>query len=162
MKIRIFIKNYHMKSFLIVFACLCLFSCKNDDEPEIDCALFDPFISNLSIKLIDSEGQNLIENNTYIADDITVLFNGNTYTNVVFNDVQGIENLITLNLIGLDGDNTLKINLSQEISDTLILNLTAESQICGWTFFTLNSANYNGVFQQIEDFNGNYLITVVK
>jgi hypothetical protein len=151
-----------MKFFLLLFCYISLFSCKNDDEPEIDCALYDPFIRSLFIKLIDSEGQNLIENNTYMADDITVLFNGYTYTNVVFNDVQGIENLITLSVIGIDGDNTLKIKLSEEITDTLILNLTADSQVCGWTFFTLNSATYNGVLQQLEDFNGNHLITVLK
>lgn len=151
-----------MKFFLLLFCYISLFSCKNDDEPEIDCALYDPFISSLFIKLIDNEGQNLIENNTYIAEDITVSFNGYNYTNVVFNDVQGIENLINLNLIGVDGDNTVKINLSQEVTDSLILNLTAESQICGWTFITLNSATYNGALQELEDFNGNYLITVVK
>ena len=109
-----------MKFFLFFFSFISLFSCKNDDEPEIDCALYDPFISRLFIKLVDGEGQNLIENNTYIADDITVLFNGYTYTNVVFNDVQGIENLITLSVIGIDGDNTLKIKLSEEVTDTLM------------------------------------------
>jgi len=124
--------------------------------------LFDPAISNLFIKLIDAEGNNLIKNETYIADDITVLFNESTYTNVVYNDVQGIENLIILNLIGIDGDNTVKINLSNDITDTLILNLTAESEVCGWTFFTLNSATYNDEIKTIEDFNGNYLISVVK
>ena len=151
-----------MKYLSIIICVLCLTSCKNHDKEEIDCALFDPAISNLFIKLIDAEGNNLIENETYIADDITVLFNESTYTNVVYNDVQGIENLIILNLIGIDGDNTVKINLSNDITDTLILNLTAESEVCGWTFFTLNSATYNDEIKTIEDFNGNYLITVLK
>ncbi len=151
-----------MKSYLILFCICCFISCKNDDKQEIDCALFDPFIPSLFIKLIDSDGNNLIENNTYKADEIKVLFNDYTYSNVVFNDVQGIENLIVLNLIGVDGENTLKIQLSNEVTDTLILNLTAESHICDWTFFKLNSAIYNGVLQELEDFNGNYLITVVK
>jgi hypothetical protein len=151
-----------MKYLSIIICVLCLTSCNNHDKEEIDCALFDPAISNLFIKLIDAEGNNLIENETYIADDITVLFNESTYTNVVYNDVQGIENLIILNLIGIDGDNTVKINLSNDITDTLILNLTAESEVCGWTFFTLNSATYNDEIKTIEDFNGNYLITVLK
>jgi hypothetical protein len=151
-----------MKYLSIIICVLCLTSCKNHDKEEIDCALFDPAISNLFIKLIDAEGNNLIENETYIADDITVLFNESTYTNVVYNDVLGIENLIILNLIGIDGDNTVKINLSNDITDTLILNLTAESEVCGWTFFTLNSATYNDEIKTIEDFNGNYLITVLK
>jgi hypothetical protein len=151
-----------MKYLSIIICVLCLTSCKNNDKEEIDCALFDPAISNLFIKLIDAEGNNLIENETYIADDITVLFNESTYTNVVYNDVQGIENLIVLNLIGINGDNTIKINLSNDITDTLILNLTTESEVCGWTFFTLNSATYNDEIKTIEDFNGNYLITVLK
>lgn len=151
-----------MKYLSIIICVLCLTSCKNNDKEEIDCALFDPAISNLFIKLIDAEGNNLIENETYIADDITVLFNESTYTNVVYNDVQGIENLIVLNLIGINGDNTIKINLSNNITDTLILNLTTESEVCGWTFFTLNSATYNDEIKTIEDFNGNYLITVLK
>ena len=151
-----------MKYLSIIICFLCLTSCKNNDKEEIDCALFDPAISNLFIKLIDAKGNNLIENETYIADDITVLFNESTYTNVVYNDVQGIENLIVLNLIGINGDNTIKINLSNNITDTLILNLTTESEVCGWTFFTLNSATYNDEIKTIEDFNGNYLITVLK
>ena len=149
-----------MKYLSIIICVLCLTSCKNKEE--IDCALFDPAISNLFIKLIDAEGNNLIENETYIADDITVLFNESTYTNVIYNDVQGIENLIVLNLIGINGDNTIKINLSNDITDTLILNLTTESEVCGWTFFTLYSATYNDEIKTIEDFNGNYLITVLK
>lgn len=152
-----------MKQPFLLFIILCIMaSCSKDEKETIDCALFDPAISNLFIKLVDAEGNNLIENETYIADDITVLFNDYLYTNVVFNDVEGIENLITLNVIGNDGDNTIKIQLSSEETDTLILNLTAESEICGWTFFSINSAIYNDIILTIEDFNGNYLITAVK
>lgn len=152
-----------MKQPFLLFIILCIIaSCSKDEKETIDCALFDPAISNLFIKLVDAEGNNLIENETYIADDITVLFNDYLYTNVVFNDVEGIENLITLNVIGNDGDNTIKIQLSSEETDTLILNLTAESEICGWTFFSINSAIYNDIILTIEDFNGNYLITAVK
>lgn len=152
-----------MKQPFLLFIILCIMaSCSKDEKETIDCALFDPAISNLFIKLVDAEGNNLIENETYIADDITVLFNDYLYTNVVFNDVEGIENLITLNVIGKDGDNTIKIQLSSGETDTLILNLTAESEICGWTFFSINSAIYNDIILTIEDFNGNYLITAVK
>lgn len=152
-----------MKQPFLLFIILCIMaSCSKDEKETIDCALFDPAISNLFIKLVDAEGNNLIENETYIADDITVLFNDYLYTNVVFNDVEGIENLITLNVIGNDGDNTIKIQLSSGETDTLILNLTAESEICGWTFFSINSAIYNDIILTIEDFNGNYLITAVK
>ncbi|WP_341215299.1 hypothetical protein [uncultured Wocania sp.] len=151
-----------MKLITLLFCVLCFTACKTDDDNGIDCDLFDPANRNLFIELVDGNGNNLIENNTFVADDIKVLFNGNTITNVVFNDVEGIENLIALSLIGEAGNNTFEIQLSSEITDTLILNLKAESQICGWTFFSLNSATYNDVLQTIEDFNGNYIISVIR
>ncbi|MGZ0015535.1 hypothetical protein [Yeosuana sp. AK3] len=151
-----------MKYFSLLVCFLCLFSCKNNDKEDIDCALFDPFIANLFVKLVDSEGNNLIENNTFIANNITILFNGNTFTNVVFTNVPGLENLMALNLIGVDGNNLFEIKLSDKETDTLIMNLTTESKVCGLTFFKLNSVTYNETFQTLENFNGNYMITVVK
>ncbi|SFZ90414.1 hypothetical protein SAMN05428642_101922 [Flaviramulus basaltis] len=151
-----------MKSFSLILCFLCLLSCKNDDESDIDCALFDPFIKNLHIKLIDNNGNNLIENETYIADDIKIKINENEYTNVVFKNVEGIKNLITLNLLGIAGENIYEVELSNNEIDTLILNLTLEPTICGFSYVTLNSASYNSVILSIEDFNGSYLLTVVK
>lgn len=151
-----------MKFFSILFCFLCLFSCKNDDKEDIDCALFDPAISNLFIKLVDSNGNNLIENEIYKADDITILLNNYTATNVVFKNIPELNNLIALNIHGENGNNTFKIKLSENETDTLVLNLTLESTICGFSFFKLNSATYNDKAQTIEDFNGNYLITVIK
>ena len=58
--------------------------------------------------------------------------------------------------------NFFEIQLSNETTDTLVLNLKVESQICGWPFFTLNSATYNNVLRTLEDFNGNYLIRVIE
>jgi hypothetical protein len=151
-----------MKYLYVIVCFLCLTSCKNDDKEDIDCALFDPAISSLFIKLVDSDGNNLIENETYKADDITVLFNNYTTTNVVFKDIPELNNLIALNIHGENGNNTFKIKLSENEIDTLILNLKAESSICNWTFFKLNSATYNGIVQTLEDFNGDYLITIIK
>lgn len=151
-----------MKLFSLTLCLLCLLSCKNDDESGIDCALFDPFIKSLHIKLVDNNGNNLIENKTYIADNIKVRINGSEYTNVVFKDVEEIKNLITLNLLGTTGENIYAIELSNTEIDTLILNLTLEQTICGFSFVTLNSASYNNVILSIEDFNGSYLLTLVK
>lgn len=150
-----------LTSFLFCF--LCLVSCNTDDDNGIDCSLFDPANPMLFIEMVDSDGNNLIENETFIADDIIILFNGYEFTNVVFDEVDGIENLVAFGLFGEEGDNTLELKLSDEVTDTLILNLMAENQVCGWTFMSLNSATYNGESQTIKDFNGgNYLITVVK
>ncbi|GAA4801261.1 hypothetical protein [Litoribaculum gwangyangense] len=151
-----------MKSFTLMLFFLCLLSCKNDDDSNIDCALFDPFVRNLHIKIVDNSGNNLIENETYIAEDIKVRMNGNEYTNVVFKNVETIKNLITLTLFGKNGKNDYEIELSNSVIDTLVLDLTLDSTICGINFFTLNTATYNGNILSIEDYNGNYLITVIK
>ena len=98
----------------MIFCNLCLCSCKTDDDNDIDCALFDPANSNLFIKLIDSDGNNLIENNTFIADDIKILFNGYTMTNVVYNKI-GQEKLIYFSLIGGAGNNTFEITVPDKL-----------------------------------------------
>lgn len=145
----------------MLFCFLLIWSCKTDKE-DIDCALFDPAISSLFIKLVDTEGNNLIENETYIADDIVIRYNDSEFKNVVFKNVESLNNLIALNLIGVTGDNQFEIELSGEETDALVLNLTIESKICGYTFYKFNSATYNSILKTIEDFNGNYLITVIK
>jgi hypothetical protein len=151
-----------MKKALFIFVLLLLFnSCKNDDDG-IDCALFDPITKSLYINLVDSDDNNLIENETYNADDITVLYNNNTFTNVFFNNIPSLENLIALKISGTQGDNTYEIQLSENLTYSLILDLTLESTVCDISFFTLNSVSYNDIIQTIEDFNGDYLITIVK
>lgn len=151
-----------MKKALFIFVLLLLInSCKNEDDG-IDCALFDPITKSLYINLVDSDDNNLIENETYNADDITILYNNNTFTNVFFNNIPGLENLIALNISGTQGDNTYEIQLSENLTYSLILDLTLESTVCDISFFTLNSVIYNDIIQTIEDFNGDYLITIVK
>lgn len=150
-----------MKTIGTLLCFLILFSCK-DDKDEIDCSLFDPANPNLYIKLLDSNGNNLIENNTYKPNEITVSFNGQTITNVVFTTVKGLENLITLNVMGTEGNNQFDIKLSNSETDVLIMNLSLISQKCGWKFYKLNSVTYNDEIVSIKDESGNYSITVVK
>ncbi|WP_372752790.1 hypothetical protein [Mariniflexile sp.] len=150
-----------MKFLSIVFCCICLFSCK-DDKEEVDCSLLDFANPSLFIKLLDANGNNLIENKVYNSDDISIIFNGYTMTNVVIDNVESLENLIVLNLIGVEGNNIFEIKLSDTETDTLIMNLTVESKYCGWTFLKLNSVTYNDVIKTYEDFNGNFLITIIK
>ncbi|MFT5892526.1 MAG: hypothetical protein ACI9Y7_002637 [Dokdonia sp.] len=153
----------HIYTF-ILFSVL-LFSCNTDDsEPEIACSLELIAFSNLFIELVNAQGENLIENETFQADAITIDFNENTFTNVVFTDVPGIENFIALNIFGEDGDNTFEINLSDTESDMLVLNLTRGETggPCSQFVFELNSVIYNDAPKELQDFGGDFLITVVK
>lgn len=149
---------------LFILLSLFLFSCSSDDEPEIACDLIQAIGSNLYIDLVNDQGDNLIENGTYNPDDIIINFDGNVLTGVVFTEVQGIENFISIGVFGEDGDNTFAIRLSDTETDTLILNLTRSETggPCSQFVFTLNSAVYNDEAQEIQDFGGDFLITVVK
>jgi hypothetical protein len=115
---------------------------------------------------VNAQGENLIANQTYIADDITIddVTNGYTSSGVVFTSVSGIENFIALGIYGQDGNNTFEINLSETEIDTLVLNLTRSETggPCSQFIFTLNSTVYNDESISIQDFGGDFLITVIK
>ena len=149
-----------------IYTCLLLsfflFSCNSDDD--VNCTSEPAFSPSVFIELVNAEGENLIDNGTYVAEDITIDFNDSTFTNVVFTDVPGIANLIGLNVFGEDGDNILNINLSDTETDILVLNINREETggPCSQSFFTLNSATYNGESRELQDFGGDFLITVVK
>lgn len=142
-----------------------LFSCNtDDDDPIVACSLEIPVASNLYIELVNTAGENLIENGTYIPADITINNNGGTFTDVVFTEVPGIENFVAVGVFGNDGNNTYEINLSGTETDILLLNLTREEigDPCPQIVFGLNSAIYNDASKDIQDFGGDFLITVVK
>ncbi len=151
-----------MKSiYTCLLLCAFLFSCNSDDT---QCLTILPVSSNLFIELVNTEGENLIENGTFQADAITIDFNENTFTNVVFTNVAGLESFIGINIFGEDGDNTFTINLSDTETDVLVLNITREETggPCSQSIFTLNSVTYNGESKELQDFGGDFLITVVK
>lgn len=147
---------------LILFLLLFVLSCKNDDDNEVDCSVLDIAPPNIYIELVDGDGNNLIENKTYIADNITITFNDFVIENVVFKNVPSIKNFIALSVFGNEGDNTFDVHLSDSETDKLTLNLSRAQVICGVTLHTINEARYNGKTQTLKDFNGNYLITIVK
>jgi hypothetical protein len=154
-----------MKSiYTCLLLCFLLFSCNSDDNDEIQCITIEPISSTLFIELVNAQGENLIENGTYVTEDITIDFNESTFANVVFTDVPGLENFIGINIFGEDGDNTFEINLSGTEVDTLVLNLTREETggPCSQTVFELNTVTYNGESEELQDFGGDFLITVVK
>lgn len=152
-----------MKLFSFLFCLFCITSCATDYNNDIDCELFDPENFMLYIELVDSDGNNLIENDTFIADDVQIVFGDYTMTNVLYYNTFGKKNLIAFSLIGEVGDNTFNIQLSVEVTDTLLLNLKDGGQVCGWSFLLLNTVSYNGVPQTVKKFKGNnHLITIVK
>lgn len=139
-------------------SCLLSISCNNTD-----CITDDPIFRSLFVKLVDSDGNNLIENGTFNSEAIIYQFSDATYTGVVFNDVQGLENLIIINLRGPELSHSYEIQLSESQIDILELSLLEidKDDPCGFSYFIPEDASYNGIDQMIEDFGDDFLITVV-
>lgn len=150
--------------FFITLCCALtiLISCDKEDETfELDCSAVNGFTESFIIELVDSDGNNLIENGTYASEDITVLFNGANVGGVPIN-----EDFNTIINFALQGEGTVDylVLLDEQTTDTLRLDLTIDSFLtCGGPDYTVNSASYNGEMQElIEGFAENSKIIVVK
>ncbi len=159
-----------MKKTISFFTLVLLFlSCGGSDDNN-PCSfphgvVIDPIVQSIFIELVDNQGNNLIENGTFLAEDITAEFNGFLITPVVFTEIEGLENLIALNFVGSGGETTWLINLNEQETDTLVLDLTLNVGECGFSTYTLNSAFYNGVEQTLTadfDIAGDARIRVVR
>lgn len=147
-----------MRLLLSLLCLLCLLSCEEDNKCE-----GDPFFQNLFIEIIDSDGNNLISNNTFKPSEI-IITDSNGYS--MINPVQNIPNrgdLIVMVVYGNQGNNSFEIKLSDTITDTLVMNVSNEitEGPCSVNISTLNSVAYNGVNKALNNFEG-FLITVVK
>ncbi|QYA26919.1 hypothetical protein G3I01_15920 [Gramella sp. MT6] len=60
------------KRLTILLIGILISSCSNNDDDGIDCSIFDPAILELYIRLVDENGDNLIENGTIDPENITV------------------------------------------------------------------------------------------
>lgn len=140
------------------FSCFLLISCN-----KVDCTTDDPIFRSLFIKLVDADGTNLIENDTFNSEMIIIRFSEALYTGVVFTDVQGIENLIIINLLGQEGTNSYEIQLSDSRTDILEVGLIeiGKDEPCPVSYFIPDNASYNGIDQTIEEFGDDFMITVI-
>ena len=163
------------------FAFIMLLSCgKNDDitsSLDGECVgIIDTAPPGIFyIELVDSIGNNLIENGFYDRTKITTKLNGDEfdYQTLRSNENSDLENLLVVSTIGNEGDNRWLLTLSETDVDTLdfkmsnemIRHLSDGSLFCGDRFI-LNSASYSGaniVFEESKvDTFLKIPITVVK
>ncbi|RKN82299.1 hypothetical protein [Ulvibacterium marinum] len=144
-----------MKKLLFVLLIL-VFGCSDDKEEDLcfpDGVIIDLIVRNFFVELVSADGENLIENGTFKSNEIVLRYKESKITGSVFENVEGLENVITMNLFGDDGDNTFLIDLSMSVTDTLVLNLTKTVNECGIADFSLNSATYNGLVKTLLPFN---------
>ena len=153
-----------MKRIVILALIILMGSCKQDDD-NTDCSLAIPEPpAQLFINLLDQNGENLLENGTFLASEIFIRSGSTIFTDVVSTENPTLANLIGLNIFAEAGDNAFEIVLSDSQTDILILNLDIETVegTCPFTRTLLNRATYNGIVEPIEDFNGEFLIDVVR
>lgn len=104
---------------ILVFTVTTLISCSNKDGE--DCSLFDPVFPSLYLKIVDSNGTNLLENETFKSEDISVKGN---FSNASFVFVSENEDNINLNnTLFLAIPNQLESKYSIQLNDSEIIEI---------------------------------------
>ena len=128
------------KIFTLILIGLLLSSCSNNEDNGIDCGLFDPKFPSLNIKLVDSNGNNLIENGTYNPNEITLQsglglrFNLADEFAVPDADIREFDNTIKL---FIPNESTFEYVIQLNETDIISLDFSAElTRIrCDITYF---------------------------
>lgn len=155
-----------MKKIIALFFIIGIISCEEKDPCEG--VNIDNIQQTLLIELVDSSGNNLIENNTYDANTIFVERDGFKRLPCVYTDESFIpdafKNLIFLTIYGSkDKDNIWSIYLNDQETEILSIDLSIEDVSCSGTFYKILKVTYNGVTYEVEDLeNNSYKISIVK
>lgn len=133
---------------LFISVCfLLLNSCESDDDNP--CLSIDPGFQTFSIELVDADGNNLIENDTYNRSQIEVKANGNIIGGVPGTAVPS--NYILTELFLAIDKVPLEISLNANESDELILDISGGERLeCGFVPLTVTKAVYNGAEQSLS------------
>lgn len=147
------------KTFLLPI--IFLFIACADDE-SVDCATLDVVTKNILVEVVDSEGNNLIQNGTYKAEEISVRLKNSQTCCIggVFEDVPGLETLISVQLLP-ETETFYIIELSNEEEGELVVNNELESSECFGMIPTAISATYNSTSLQSRDFDSDTLLFTV-
>jgi hypothetical protein len=154
-------KDMMLKSKVALCLIILLFSCK-DDEGLGECALINCAAQTFALEYVDVEGNNLIANNYYPLENITITKDGEQLN---FGQQQGNE-VVYFFVAGTNGSNTYNIKLNDTETDELILDLSrikSDLECCG-PYFTVNSSTYNDETIEIAEGQNSFIekITIVK
>jgi len=117
----------------------------NCDNTEVLCVCVP---QEISIELLNLDGENLIENGTYDFDAIQVSSQGVPLAL----SSSTIQKELIFQIIREDGDTSYTIDLNGSETDTLVLNLTLNNneEVC-CPSDVINSVSYNGQGKEIID-----------
>lgn len=158
------------KVFTIILIGLLISSCSNDDNNGIDCSLFDPAFPSLFIRIVDSNGANLIENGTINPSNITI---DGDFPNAGFQfipanefavadaDIRAFDNSLNLSIpnetsfqytISTDGFETIKIDFEAELTRIP----------CDITYFIPTRATFNGETLELMEISSLEFLVIVE
>mgnify|MGYP000288906164 FL=1 len=150
-----------LKPNLLLCLLVILFSCKDDDGLN-ECSLIDCATQTFALEYVDSAGNNLITNGTYLLANVMI-----TKDNEQLNLSQlESDEVVYFFVSGENGHNTYSIKLNDTETDELIFNLIRvklDPECCG-PYFKINSATYNGDGIEIVESQNSFFekITIVK
>jgi len=153
----------------LIFGFALLNSCEEDTDP-CEGVIDDVITQTLLIELLDENGNNLIENETYIANTIATERNGFITNPVVYDETQfanlpkELKNVIVVNIFGEENqENIWSIILNEQETDILSIDLEIESTGCSGTFYNILAVEYNQEIRPVEDIGNNtYKIAIIK
>ncbi|MGB7394028.1 MAG: hypothetical protein WA913_06515 [Pricia sp.] len=155
------------KKYLLLILGMIFINCNDDDLCAIpEGTIVDPINQQLSIELINNNGENLIDNGTYAESDIIVIHRGFEITNSVNRNFESERKVIKIGISGTErGENVWLIQLNSAATDTLLLDIEQEMGDCGSISYIPRTAFYNGerkLLDTISDSKYYPRITVLK
>ncbi|NAY91901.1 hypothetical protein GTQ34_08225 [Muricauda sp. JGD-17] len=146
---------------------LVLVSC--DDDNPCDGVTVDVLTQFLYVEILDVNGNNLIQNGTYSLDEVFTERNGNRFPAVIYTgEASFIDPSLQYKIeIGVVGDassnNIWTVDLSDDETDTLRMDLSILSQGCSGTFYQINEIEYNNEILPVQNLDENrFQVQVIK
>lgn len=146
--------------FLTFLFALSLMSCTSKED-EIDCSVLVIAPQFFFIEYIDEDGDKLLDNGTFVHEEIEVTLDGVVMGEVYTHSEESL--LIIYEYGDLQTNNSdYIIKLSSTETDIMQLQYSQKAGICGTHIYTVEKAVYNNVEMELENYMGNEKITVVK
>lgn len=146
--------------FFPLFLVLSLLSCSSNEDG-IDCSLLDIAPQLFFIEYIDEDGHNLLEDGTYVHEEIEVMVDGE-----VMGEVYSFPEKTFLIIYEhgqlQNNDSDYIIKLSSTETDIMQLDYSQKAGLCGTQIYTVERAVYNNEEMELQNYSGNEKITVVK
>lgn len=132
---------------LIVFVFVLIISCNKNDDDGINCGTFDAELPLLFVKIIDTSGNNLIENGTINPTNVNVEgdFSTASFQFIPANEFDDISEFDNSLALSIPNESTFQYTINLDGFESIVLDFTAElTRIpCNIAFFKPIGVNFN-------------------